>query len=355
MRQLTCTGPSRLEWQDVSEPVLPGPKGALLRPVAVARCDLDPLLVAVGPTTPDGFAVGHEAISEVITVGADVTSVKPGDIVACAFQVSCGRCGTCRRGHTALCDEYPILSDYGMQTLSGVEYGGMLADIVPVAHANAMLVPVPPGVDPIGIASVGDNIADGYRSVAPHLAERPKADVLVVSHGGRSIGLYAAHAALALGAGSVTVESDDDAVLAVATSLGADARPSDFGRCAGRWPIVVDAGANPQGLLHASESTEPEGVLHSIGYYGDPLTPLPLGKLYTRGIRFFTGRVHSAAILPEVMALIADGQLVPGVVTPTVIAWGDAPDRYLDDAIKVVVTRPTTLLPSSNGCDGAPG
>jgi alcohol dehydrogenase len=339
MRQLSCTGPGVLEWQEVDEPALPGADGALIRPIAVARCDLDPLLITGGPTTTDRFAVGHEAIGEVLAVGAAVDAVRPGDIVACAFQLSCGRCPTCARGHTALCEQYPILSDYGMQTLSGVEYGGMVADVVPIAHATAMLVPVPPSVDPIRIASAGDNVADGYRAVAPHLAARPHADVLVVCHGGRSIALYATLAALVLGAGSVTFESDDEEARAVATSLGARATPTDYGKRAGRWPIVVDCGIRVDGLIHAAESTEPEGVLQSVGYYSDALTPLPLGKLYTRGIRFYTGRAHSAATLPEVMNLIARGLLDPGAVTPTVISWGDAPTRYLDDAVKLVVAR----------------
>jgi alcohol dehydrogenase len=214
----------------------------------------------------------------------------------------------------------------------------MVADLVPVPHAEAMLVPVPTGVDPIMIASVADNVSDGYRAVAPHLDAHPGADVLVVCHAARSIALYATLAAVALGAGSVTFTSDDDEALTLAASLGAVAVRTDFGRRAGRWPIVVDCGNNPAALLHAIASTEPEGVLQSVSYYAD-LTPLPLGKMYVRGIRFFIGRAHAAALLPEVVALIADGRLDPGAVTPTVIAWDDAATSYLDDAIKLVVAR----------------
>ena len=65
-----------------------------------------------------------------------------------------------------------------------------------------------------------DNITDGWRAVAPALAERPAADVLVVG-GGRSIPLYAIDAALALGAASVTYVDTDAARLAVAAELGA--------------------------------------------------------------------------------------------------------------------------------------
>jgi hypothetical protein len=41
MRQLTCTGPGLLEWVDVSAPNDTGDDGALIRPIAVARCELD--------------------------------------------------------------------------------------------------------------------------------------------------------------------------------------------------------------------------------------------------------------------------------------------------------------------------
>src|SRR5947209_6439242 len=81
-----------------------------------------------------------------------------------------------------------------------------------VPHAEAMLVALPEGVDAAVVPSAADNMADGWRAVAPALAELPGADVLVVSGGGgRSIPLYAVDSALALGAASVTyVDTDAD-------------------------------------------------------------------------------------------------------------------------------------------------
>jgi threonine dehydrogenase-like Zn-dependent dehydrogenase len=341
VRQLTCIGPAALEWQDVPEPTLQRNGEALIRPITVARCEIDPFLVLLGPTRGHGFAVGHEAIAEVVDVGdGNPGGFARGDLVLCSFQICCGRCGSCIAGFTGNCESYPVLSDYGMQPLSGVEYGGMLSDLVRVPHAAAMLVRLPRGVDPVDAASVSDNVADGYRAVAPHLGEQPGADVLVVCHGAPSIALYAAQAALALAASSVTVESDDDGVLRLARAIGADARRTDLGKRAGRWPIVVDCGTRVEGLHHAIASTAPEGVLHSVSYYAtSPMTPMPLGKLYTLGIRFYTGRAHSAALLPEVVELVASGRLSPGEITSCVIDWDDAADRYLDPAIKLVVAR----------------
>jgi threonine dehydrogenase-like Zn-dependent dehydrogenase len=281
-------------------------------------------------------------VAEVVAVGDDV-DLDPGDLVLPSFQVCCGRCPTCRRGHTASCERYPVLSDFGMQPLSGVEYGGMLSDLVRVPHAAPMLTPLPDGLDPVAVASVPDNVADGYRAVAPHLAADPGAEVLVACHGMPSIALFAAQSALALGAGSVTVASDDDGVLALAERIGATPRRTDFTDRPGRWPLVVDCGTRPEVLQWAIRATRPEGTLHSVSYYAaEPTVPMPLGRLYTLGITFRTGRANSAALLPEVIGLVADGRLDPSLVTTAVVDWDDAADRYLEPAVKLVVTRPTT-------------
>ena len=273
------------------------------------------------------------------TASRSVTCVLP------SFQVSCGVVRDCRRGRSACCEAYPILSDYGMQPLSGIEYGGMLADLVRVPHAATMLTPLPDGVDPVAAASVPDNVLDGYRSVAPHLRERPGADVLVVIHGNRSIGLYAVHSALALGAASVTVASDDerDARGGRAPGRGDLPPPTSSDRPGRRWPIVVDCGLRSDALGWAIRATEPEGTLHSVSYYADaPTVPMPLGRLYTLGISFHIGRAHSASLLPEVAALVGEGRLRPELVPTAVVEWDEAAERYLDPAVKMVVARPPT-------------
>src|SRR6185369_16052215 len=201
MRQLTCSAPNSIAWQDVPEPRLAGDGEALIRPLAVARCDID-LFLASGLFPARGpFALGHESVAEIVELGDAVRGLAVGQRVVVSFQLSCGTCHQCAAGHTANCDAYPVLSDYGMQPLSGVEYGGMLADVARVPHAAAMLAPIPPDADPVALGSVSDNVLDGYRAVAPHLVAAPGADVLIVCHGLKSVPLYAAQAAIALRAG----------------------------------------------------------------------------------------------------------------------------------------------------------
>jgi alcohol dehydrogenase len=66
---------------------------------------------------------------------------------------------------------------------------------------------------------------------------------------------------------------------------------------------------------------------------------MPLGRLYTLGIDFRIGRAHSAALLPEVLGLVADGRLRPSEVTTVVAGWDDAAERFTEPALKLVVAR----------------
>lgn len=339
MKQLTCTSPATVRWTDVDEPRLEGDHDAIVRPLVVARCDID-LFLASGFFPCDGpFALGHECVAEIVELGRAVQSLRVGQRVVVSFQWSCGTCSTCRRGHSANCEETAVLSDYGMKPLSGVEHGGMLADLVRVPWAEAMLQPVPDGIDAVGLGSLCDNVIDGWRSVAPHLAAMPGEDVLIVAHGLPSIPLYAAQAAMALGAGEVHVASDDRDLLQAAEALGARPVLTDFRRRAGRHAIVVDAGLTPDGLRCAIASTRPEGTLHSVSFYAGADVPMPLGRLYTLGIRFHVGRAHSSSMLPDVMALVASGRLRPGEVTSRVAPWDEAANAWLQPSRKLIVTR----------------
>ncbi len=340
MQQLTCLEPGKLAWLDVPAPRIQGDGEALVRPLAVARCDID-LFLTSGLLPPRGpFALGHECVGEVTALGDGVRGLALGQRVVVSFQVSCGRCPRCIAGRTALCEAMPVLSDYGMQPLSGVEYGGMLSDSIRVPYAGAMLQPIPRTLDPVSLASVSDNVLDGYRAVAPHLAARPKSELLIVSHGLASIPLYAAQAALALGARRVDFASADAEVLALAERLGARPIETDFKQKPPRpYPIVVDASVTTEALSYAIRATEPEGLCQSVSFHPGPPVPVPLGRMYTLGIRFVVGRCHAAALLPEVVGLIEAGRLRPEAVTTRVVDWDAAAEAFLEPAIKLVVRR----------------
>ena len=221
MQQLTLTEKRDVEWLEVPTPQIKGPGQALVRPIAVALCDLDQPTIRGETPIPGPIALGHESVAEVVEVGEGVSTVSPGDLVVVPFQISCGECPRCRAGLTGNCLSVPERSMYGFGPVVGGDWGGALSDLLRVPFADAMLVPLPDGVAPEHAASVCDNVVDGWRTVAPHLERTPGADVLIVAGGAHSISLYAVQTAVAMGAGSVSYVDADESRLGKAAELGA--------------------------------------------------------------------------------------------------------------------------------------
>jgi alcohol dehydrogenase len=227
----------------------------------------------------------------------------------------------------------PRLSTYGLPI--GEDYGGFASDSVKVPYPDAMLVPIPDGVEPATVASLSDNIPDAWRCVAPALAERPGAPVLVALGAG-SIALYSVAIALALGAERVDVVGGNERERELAAKLGAKVLDEGFPRRAGFYPITVDASADPEGLACICRSTDADGIITSIGIYFEP-TPLPLLDMFTQGVTFVTGRPHVRQLMPEVLELVRDGRFDPDPVTVSRVSWDEAEQALSDLRAKTVV------------------
>jgi threonine dehydrogenase-like Zn-dependent dehydrogenase len=335
MRSLVLEDTRGLAWHEVPEPERRHEREAIVRPLAVATCDLDqPMIFG---ETPFAMPVhlGHECVAEVVE-GPD--GFAPGDRVVVPFQISCGFCARCTRGLTGSCTTVAPLSMYGFGALGG-DWGGMLSDLALVPYAEAMLVPLPEGVDPTVVASAADNIADGWRAVAPALAEHPGAEVLVVGGRVRSIALYAVDVALALGAASVTYVDIDAGRCAVAQELGAAVIRGKPRRSLGAFPVTVDGTGTPEGLVATLRLTDWGGRCTSLGQMA-PSGSLPLFELYTRGVHLHLGRAMVRPAIPAILKLVAAGRLRPQLVTSATVAWDDAPEALLEPATKLVVQRP---------------
>lgn len=340
MRSVTLLGTGSLRWDDVAAPVLTGPEEAIVRPVAVATCDLDTLVLRGNYPLPGPYPLGHEGVAEVIEIGADVRNVAVGDLVVVPFQISCGTCEPCRRGRTGNCASHPRMSTFGLGQMGGLQWGGLLADRVRVPHADAMLVAVPPGVDPVVVASASDNIPDAWRAVGPQLATEPGAEVLVVGGEGgpHSIGLYAVGLAMAAGAGAVTYVDTDVQRLSIAEKYGAAVVDGVPRRKVGSFAITVDSSGTQAGLRCALNSTAADGVCTSTSVYlQDP--QIPMFAMYSRCCTLHAGRAHVRPAIPEVLKLVAAGAFDPALVTTTIAAWDDAIDALAEPTMKVVVTH----------------
>jgi len=340
MRALVFRGPMAIAWEEVETPQLMEPRDALVRPIAVARCDLDPAIALGLYPMPAPFVMGHEMVGEVVAVGEAISNVRLGDKVIVPFQLSCMTCAPCLRGHTNACVNVPSGTAFGLGPHGGIDLGGALAELVRVPWADVMLIPLPEGMDPVAAAGIPDNVSDGYRCVAAPLAERPGAPVLVVGGLAPSVGLYAVMAALALGAERVVYVDDDAARLELAAAAGAEVVNAkdqwDSLKLAERFPIVVDANVLDPGRNFALRSVEPCGVCTSVSGGASSRSNLPLQSMYLKGVRYEIGRVHACATARPVLDLVSSGALDPARIINKVVPFSEAVEGMILPVTKVV-------------------
>jgi alcohol dehydrogenase len=349
MRALLAAPGGRLRWREAPCPPAPGPDSAIVHPIAASTCELDCALALGATQLPLPLHLGHECVAEVLEVGERVQNVKPGERVIVPFQISCGECAACRAGHTGSCVSVPPVSMYGFG-LAGGHWGGAFSDRLAVPYADAMLVPLPAGIDPTVACGLSDNVCDAYRHIAPHLPELlerdPNAEVLIVSAQdsdsmfGGSVALYAGLVARALGARSVALADARSHIRAEAERLGLQAlTPRELRRRAPA-PLVVDMSFDALPLALAS--TGPDGVCTSAGsLHGRARVPFLL--MYGRNVTLHVGRTHARTHIPSVLELIAAGDLRPLDVSTRIASLEDAPrvlsEHFRGGVIKTILTE----------------
>jgi threonine dehydrogenase-like Zn-dependent dehydrogenase len=373
VRELQFVRSGRLAWRERDAPTLQDPGDAIVRPFVAARCDgdtlpihrpvsramqagirigaVDPVVGCICGAVPfkGPFAIGHEAVAQVLAVGTGVRHVRAGQTVVVPWAVSCGSCPQCRRGLTSKCATTRTgpLAAYGFGPASG-PWGGMIADEFRVPFADHMLVPVPAGVPALRVAAAGDNLADAWRSVVPALGARPGASVLVIGGGAQSIGLYAAGLAVAHRAGIVDYVDDDPARRRIAESFGARALTSSRSRSrtprrtntvSARYDIAVEASSRAAGLRRAVRALAPGGICTAVGYYLGTGTRVPLMRMYATDATLRLGVSHARAVLPDLLAFVEQTGFPAERVTTLTADWDDAPAAYAARATKVVLRR----------------
>lgn len=338
MRELIFLKPGALEWQDRPDPVLKHPEDALVRPISATLCDLDRLIIRGEAPFKGPFAIGHEAVAEVVAVGSGATGLYPGQHVVVSWHISCGHCHRCYRNLPNTCASHPPGAMYGLPV--GGEWGGLFSSLIRVPFASFALTPLPPGIPTTHLASLSDNLPFGYELTVPHLAAQPGAPVLILGGCG-SIALYAAAYAVASGASRVDYVDTDRHRLEIATKLGATAIEGPPRRSHGAYPIVVDASADSASLLSAIRSTEPEGICSSVGgHFAD--VALPLMEMYARGIHFYTGRGRGKPNVAAALNFVTAGRVRPDLITSEVAAIDDAPRVLAEPTMKpMLVGRPS--------------
>ena len=319
MKALEYAGPKQLAWIDIPRAQLAGDGDAVVRPLAVATCDLDWQIIAGKVPFPAPFILGHEFVGEVVEVGNQVSRFKPGDIVTVAFQPSCGQCGSCGSGVSGACGAVAPTSMFGVGSVSG-GWGGAFAELIAVPFADNMLAAVPAGLPIAALPSLNDNIADAHRSVAPFVRAGQGSEVGIFG-GYDSVPLYAAAFALALGANKVTYCTTDALAADNARRLGAQVMlvkewPKRIAAC----DVTLCATQSEAALVSAVRSTRAEGHCTSAAIFMRDIA-MPLREMYMRGIHFHTGRVNGAEVNRSAGQWLTSGLIDPLQIDTKVVSF----------------------------------
>lgn len=308
MKALVFQGPGACAWEDVADPDVQDASDAVVRIDAVTICGTDlHILKGDVPEVQPGTVLGHEAVGEVVEVGAEVRAFRPGDRVLVSCISSCGRCRYCRTGLYGQCRG-------GGGWMLGHLIDGTQAEYVRVPFADLSLHPVPGAVDSEQAVLLSDIFPTAYEVGVENGRVRPSDTVVVVGAG--PVGLAAVATAQLYSPERIIAVDRAPARLDAAKRLGADAvvaadegpeqLVADLTDGLGA-DVVIEAVGLPETFEMCLRMVRPGGHVANVGVHGAPAM-LHLEDLWSRNVTVSTGLVDTHST-PTLLRMLAAGRL----------------------------------------------
>ena len=336
-----AAGDVRIE--DVPDPAIVEPTDAILRVTRACICGSDLWPYAELQPTDTGRPMGHEAIGLVEDVGADVQTIKSGDLVVMPFAFSDGTCAFCREGLHTACVQGGFFDGYGTSAAQ--------AEAVRVPWADGTLYALSVGEDDAlmpSLLTLSDVLGTGHHA-AVVAGVKPGDSVAVVGDG--AVGLCGVIAAKRLGAEQIIIMGRHEDRTALARELGATDVVAERGEAAVERIQELSGGYGVHGVLEcvgteqAMETSvaiaRPGGGVGRVGvpHYGT----IPLAQpMFFRNVKVGGGPAPVRAYIEELLPDILEGTIEPGRVFDRIVGLDGVPDGYRAmadrESIKVMVT-----------------
>ena len=295
MRALVYEGPETLAIRDVAEPA-PRAGEVVVRVASVGVCGSDMhAFLGHDERRPAPLTLGHEA------AGTVVGGARDGERVTVNPLVGCGRCRACLEGRPNLCPDRQILS------LPPRE--GAFAEMVAVPEANLVTVPDTVSFDR---ASLAEPLACGWHAARLAREHDPEAfgEGPCVVVGGGTIGLGAALALKAQGAGPVSIAEPNAIRRPSIERAGFDVFDPGGDACVedGTAPVVIDAVGYAETRAHACRLARAGGIIAHIGL-GSGEGGVDARRLTLQEIAFLGTYTYTPEDFRETARAMFDGRL----------------------------------------------
>ncbi len=308
MKGFVFHGPGQSAWEEVPDPGIKEPTDAIVRVDTVTICGTDlHILKGDVPEVRPGTVLGHEAVGEIVEVGSDVRTVRPGDRVLVSCISACGRCRYCRESVYGQCQG-------GGGWILGHLIDGTQAEYVRVPYADLSVHALPSAVDSKDAVLLADIFPTSYEVGVLNGRVRPGDTVAVVGAG--PIGLAAIATARLFSPERIVAvdlatarldaarrsepmpwptprEHPEQLIADLTDGLGAD--------------VVIEAVGVPESFELCTRMVRPGGHVANVGVHGRPAT-LHLEDLWIKNVTITTGLVDTYST-PTLLRMAAAGRL----------------------------------------------
>ncbi|MBF8187613.1 glutathione-dependent formaldehyde dehydrogenase [Nonomuraea sp. K274] len=391
MKAVTWHGKRDIRVDEVPDPAIKEPNDAIIRITSTGICGSDLHLYEVlGPFLAEGDILGHEPMGIVEEVGAAIGNIRPGDRVVIPFNIACGHCHMCGMELYAQCETTQVREQgtgaalFGYTKLYGQVPGGQaeylrvpeaqfgpikvpegppderflyLSDVLPTSWQAVEYADIPEGgsVTVFGLGPIGQMCA----RIARHLGHR----VIGVDGINRRLDLARRHGIEVVDAsevsdvpGAIRRLTSGRGTDSVIEAVGMEAHGSPAAKIAQALtgllpgavaaPLMSNAGVDRLAALNQSiDTVRRGGVISVIGVYGGMTDPLPMLRMFDKGITMRMGQAHVRRWISALMPLVTDDADPLGVMDLTThrLPLDQAPMAYemfqkkADGAVKILL------------------
>jgi threonine dehydrogenase-like Zn-dependent dehydrogenase len=323
MRGAVIHAPGDVRFETLDDPAILHPTDAVIRTAVTCVCGSD--LWSWRGLEPIGQAhpMGHEYVGFVEEVGAEVTSVKPGQFVVGSFATSDNTCPNCRNGFQSNCLHREFMSTCQAEYVR-----------IPQAQGTLVATDQVPGEESWpGLLAVSDVMGTGWWA-AEAAQVRPGSTAVVVGDG--AVGLCGVIAAKEMGAERIIAMSRHASRQDLARQFGATDIVTERGEdgVAAVKELtdglgahsVIEAVGTQESMLQALRSTRPGGHVGYVGVSHD--VTLPGEEMFFSHVHMHGGPAPVRRFLPELIDLIWNRTIDPGKVFDLTLPLDRAAEGY---------------------------